>query len=478
MALIGGCCFLPVEGQEGPLSRSYYPEYLRDDLAVIRQSLEQAHPDPYRYATRPEVDALFSAVGEGITGPLTAEGFMAAVMPVFRAVGDATTELGPPAAVADAYEHTEPLIPFNVAVIDGRLYLDQELKGFRSLPSGCELLAINDRPAAEVLSQMRTGLVTDGRDTTLADRRIERDFPVLYRRFVGGGERFTVTYRTVDGTTDAKDVFALTKDQMRQTAQPRGHNLAPWRLEEIPEARTAWLTLSTLDADELGRRRIVPERFLNQVLEALRKGGETSLVIDVRGAGGQDLGMAEQVFGLIAKKPYRVVKAMSVRSGQAPDSYKYAEPLPEFFASVGSTYLPESQGRRLLRADDPRLQPVLPLEKAFQGKVYVAANGATTGAGAAFVMMANRSGRARTVGEEIGSNAESFCGGARLTVTLPNTGCILQVPMTRYVPDGVATGPTDRGEMPASPVPQRAEDLAKGKDSVRGALLYLIGEMP
>ena len=110
-------------------------------------------------------------------------------------------------------------------------------------------------------------------------------------------------------------------------------------------------------------------------------------------------------------------------------------------------------------------------------KLYVVCDGLTTGAGAAFVMLANRSGRARTVGEETGSNASSFCSGEVLEVTLPRSGCILHVPLKRYVPEGTPDGPMDRGEMPKYKVPQRPEDLPQGTDSVREALVHLITEM-
>ena len=370
-----------------------------------------------------------------------------------------------------------PFLPIQVPVIGNRLYLDAELKGFRSLPSGCELVQINGVPAAQVLGQLRNSLVADGADTTLIDRRVEQDFPVFYRRFIGPSDRFKIAYRTADGTTGEREVIAMTKDEMRQTYVPKGYALEPWRLEEMPGLNTAWLTLATMDPKELELRKVHPERFLKGVLEALRKSRATTLVVDVRGADGPDLGMAEQVFSLIALKPFRVVRSMSIRCGEVPDSFRYAEPAPDFFASVGATYLPGSNGRRELRPSDQRLLPVLPLAGAFQGKVYVIANGSTTGAAAAFVMLANRSHRARTVGEEVGSNAASFSGGRILTVTLPKTGCILRVPLIRYVPDGVPDGPSDQGERPASAVGRLPQDVAQGRDTIREALLQLIGEM-
>lgn len=463
--------------QGDPLARTTRPEELREDLEIIRQTVEQAHPDPYRYHPRSEMEVMFNQVSAALDEPMSAEMFMAEVMPVLRAIGDAGTRLAPPADLMALYEHTAPLIPISVAVIGDKLYLDEELKGFRSLPAACEILRINQHDAAEIMAKLRGGLVPEGADTTLLDRRIEADFPLMYRRHVEAADRFTVEYRKTDGSLGSAEIMALTKDEMRRTFRFKGIDLQPWRLEEMPASRSAWLTLATFDLKELERNKVNPDRFLGSVMNALRKSETTTLVIDVRGAHGDDLGVAEQVFGLIAQKPFRVVRSVSIRNGRVPDSYRYAKPEPEFFAAVGGAYAEEVNGRRELRPDDPRLLPLQPLAKAFAGKVYVVCDGATTGAAAAFAMMAKRTGRARTVGEELGSNAWSFCGGRALEITLPHTGCLLRVPLMRYVPEGNASGAQDRGERPSYQVPKRAADLARGKDTVREALLNLIEEL-
>src|SRR5690606_15429526 len=137
-----------VAAQEDPLTKVYSPEELREDLAVIKQTVEQAHPDPYRYTTKVELDLLFEAIGRSITVPITSEAFIATVRPALRLIGDAGTVLLPPKAVQQVYDHNEPMMPITVAVIGDRLYLNEELKGFRSLPTACELLSINGRTAA------------------------------------------------------------------------------------------------------------------------------------------------------------------------------------------------------------------------------------------------------------------------------------------------------------------------------------------
>lgn len=476
-AVAAGLAWSAAVAQPDPTGRSVAPEDLRMDLGIIRSTLEQAHPDPYRYPGKAGLDTLFATIHASLSTPLTSEEFIRAAMPVFRAVGDAATRLTPPAEVERAYEHSEPLIPFTVAVIEGRLYLDQELKGFRSLPTGCELLRINGRGSAEILALLRSGVVPEGEDTTLLDRTIEQDFPVMYRRFVESAERFKVEYRAGDGTVREQQVIGLTKDEMRSSLRRPGIDLQPWRMEDLRDLGTAWLTLSTMDRQELGRSRIVPERFLGQVQEALERGEVRTLVIDLRGSHGGDPAQANQVFALIAQKPFRSVSSMYIRSGEVPDSYRYATPAPEFFASVNGMYMPALNGRRVLQATDPRLRLEPPREKAFQGKVYVVCDGGTRDAAALLVMLANRTGRARTVGEETGSNAAGYCGGNGLAVTLPGTGCVLQVPLTCYVPEGIPAGPVERGELPVYRVPRQAADLALGRDTVREALLNLIAEL-
>ena len=117
------------------------------------------------------------------------------------------------------------------------------------------------------------------------------------------------------------------------------------------------------------------------------------------------------------------------------------------------------------------------MPKAFGGKVYVVCDGATRDAAAAFVMLAKRQGRARIVGEEVGTNASSFTGGRELVVTLPNSNVRLCIPLVRYLPDGAPAGPMDHGEQPHYAVQPVAGGIAKGRDTVRTSLLVTIREL-
>ena len=74
--------FLGLTAQDDPQAKVNYPEDLREDFSIIRQTFEQAHPDPYRYLSKAELDRLFDAVAASFTGPLTGEGYIAATLPL------------------------------------------------------------------------------------------------------------------------------------------------------------------------------------------------------------------------------------------------------------------------------------------------------------------------------------------------------------------------------------------------------------
>jgi len=253
--------------------------------------------------------------------------------------------------------------------------------------------------------------------------------------------------------------------------------LLPWGSTLDPEAGVMWLSMRTMDADSLGLASQRPDRFLASILAEAQKNKVRTMIIDVRGAGGRELAMAELVFSAIAKTPFRVLDDLYVRS-IAPPQQRPNLVIPEaHYASADARFLRASQGTYRLPETDSRLTEHDPMERAFTGKVYVVCDGYTRDAAAAFVMMARRTRRARIIGEEVGSNAFGFTGGPEWLLTAPASGMRYHIPLLKYVPAGRGEGPLDRGEQPNHPAYQTSGALAKGKDSVRSSLLEMIREL-
>lgn len=461
----------------GSAQATVYPEKLRADVDVLRGVIHRAHPDPYRYITNGELDALFDAVRDSIAEPMSSEAFMERLIPVLARIGDSRLRVELDPSVLEARLAQATLPPFEVRVLEEGLFIAQELKGFRSFAPGSRIESINGIGAARILRDLGAWVVCDGTSTACRATGIEDRFHELFLITYGHAPKYLVEAMAPDGSRKEEVVAGLRLEEMERARKPSGVALHPWRSTWDPESGTLWLSLTTMEPSALEASGQKPKAFLDAMLKELRDSEAHALVIDVRGAGGTELGVAETLFAAIAREPFRVLQGITVRAGQLHALPGLAVLPDDYLASLDRNYLPVRNGVHELRPDDPRLMPVHPARQAFTGKVYVVCDGGTRDAAAAFAMLAKRSKRARVVGQELGTNAHSFTGGRVVTVVAPNSGVRLTVPLLRYLPEGSSDTPADHGESPHHRASQQPWALAAGRDAVRMALLEMIREL-
>ena len=467
----------PIRAQDGERAL-IYPEQLREDLEVFREAIHAAHPDPYRYVTRAALDRTIDSLSRSITIPMSHEDFVTALWPLMHRLGDPNTLLEDPGFDAEAFRREVRLLPLQVRICREGLVLEDERKGFGSIPPGSLILAIDERPAVEVLDRLRAGIVAKGCGAGYADRMIEARFPELFDRHLGRADHHEIRYRTPEGDERTTRIGPLTLEEMDRSQWPAGDAvLAPWHYVHHADLSTTWVRLATFEQDRLREANVRPDRFLDELTAHLRDREVEVLVIDVRGASGRELHMAEEVYARFADAPFRVVQGMSVRSMAPPKGFVKSADSDAYYASVNAQYLPDRNDVYLLRPDDPRLEPMDPVRKAFTGKVYLVQDGGTLEAGAALSILAARQGLAKLVGEATGTNALAFCGGRTLDVKAPASGLVLRMPLVRYLWDGAPRGEVDDGEPPHHPAEQEASAVARGRDTVRDNLLALIREL-
>lgn len=459
------------------LGAPHYPERLRADLELLRTAIQEAHPAPYRYLTREEFDSAFDALSDSLYTPLSSQGFLARLLPVLQRIGDANLDVQLDAATEQRLLEQATMLPFRVRLIEGEAYIAEELKGFRTFPPGSRLISVNGLATDRLITGMAAWVVRDGANETLRQRVIEERFAWLFLLAFGCSASYTVEVEAPDGRRIEEAVMGMRMEDIERSRKPDGLPMHPWQSTWDPEAGALYVSMRSLDPEALEASGQKPRAFIDAMLRELRDNRASVLVLDLRGCGGRELGMAELVFSAIAKAPFRVVEGMHVSATQLTSLAGVAEIPVEHLAAVQQDYLPPRNGTAMLHPDDPRLLDVAPHRHAYQGKVHVVCDGATRDAGAAVVMLAKRSGRAHVVGEETGTNAHGFTGGRELLITAPNTGIRLRIPLVRYVPSGVADGEADRGEAPHHQVSPQPWGVAKGRDTVRLALMRMIREL-
>ncbi len=458
-------------------SEHLYPERLHADIELLRSAIHEAHPDPYRYHTRTELDALIDAVRDSIARPLSLVQFDRALRPIFNALGDSHCRATWPREYDAHLRTTALLLPLQIRILQDGVYLESELKGFRSIPVGSRILSINGRSVESILEVLVGTVITDGANRTFAERVVEQEFPQRYYTYIEQTTTFKVVYRAPNKEEGEHVVFALSGTDIARSRKPSGGAILPWAAQWEQENGVMWVTMRTLDMDSLAAAGLRPDKFIQAMLAEVQKNEVRTMVLDLRGAGGRELAMSELVFSAIAKTPFHVLDDMVVRS-IAPPAERASHSIPsDFYASANSRYLPGAHGAYRLPPNDPRLIEHAPMAKAFQGKVYVVCDGMTRDAAAAVVMMARRTRRARVVGEETGSNAFGFTGGSEWVVTAPGSGMRFHVPLLKYAPALRGEGPVDRGEQPNHQAYQMPSALMRGSDSIRASLLEMIREL-
>lgn len=450
-----------------------YPERLREDVEVLREIIHAVHPDPYRYRTKVELDRLIDSVSTSLTVPIDEVDFTNAVRPIFKAIGDSHCYSDLATDLTDRMNKNALLIPIQLRLLPDGIYVESELKGFRSIPPGSRLLSINGRKVEEIMDRLIETVITDGANRSFAERTVEKEFPERYHIYFDRSSSFDVEFLTPSGLRDSKSIFGLTREEINISRKPDG-SLLPWAANWVSEYSTMWVTMNTLDANELALAGQRPERFLDALLTDLQKKNVSTVVLDLRGAGGRELATAELVFGAFAQQPFKLLSDMYARSATPPEIKAERTKPVVLYASNDSDWSNEARGIYRLPVNDPRLAENNPQQKAFRGKIYVVADGLTRDAAAAVVMLMRRTNRAKLVGEELGSNSFAFTGGEERVVRAPNSRILFHIPLLMYVPSGRGEGPKDRGEQPDHQAHQTPVALAKGGDSLKQSLLQMI----
>ncbi|QQR86384.1 MAG: hypothetical protein IPJ76_17635 [Flavobacteriales bacterium] len=459
------------------LDRTFYPEELREDLELLRVTIHEAHADPYRYVPKEAIDQAFARLGGSIRMTMPLRDFIDSVNVLLNMLGDGHTRCALPLDEAQRMARTVPLLPLDLAIEDTLLHVRAERMGFRSVAPGSRIHTINGMPAGAIVRELLPLIVVDGKATAARVRRLEREFAVRFVARYGISTEYKLICENPHGVAEEVTLNALTQEEMA-SATVRQQALLPWRSTWYEERDLMWLELHTLEPADLEAADVRPERFLGDLLKELEKRKVGTLVIDVRGAKGSDLGMAEQVFALVAQHPFKVARRMTVRSVTVPTWYRRAIPLDDFYASVHSTFTMAEAGAFILPETDERMKELPAAHRRFEGRVFVLQDGATRESAAAVGMLVKRHARGKLLGEEGGTNAVSYCGGRELRITAPRTGVRFVVPLIRYTFDGSPSGPSDHGELPDVPVKPSVQALQRGEDSVRNQALEIIGNMP
>jgi hypothetical protein len=460
--------------------------YPGGDIALLRQAYTAMHPGLLRYNSTAEIDARFDRLQRDFDKPgASGAGDLASrylVLSRFLA----TIRCGH--TYANFYNQSDALqkalfsgqdrLPFTFHWIGERMVVTCDPGGL-GLARGTEVLAVEGRPAPQVLAGLMTLARADGSND--AERRrlmsVEgfaryESFDVFYPLMFGGRDRYRLRLRTPDGREQDRTLEAIDLKTRRAQAKPfaAAADAAVWTLDWRGE--TAVLTMPTwgLYDSKWDWKAWLAARF-----EEIDRRGASRLIIDVRGnEGGLDCGDA--VIARLIDAPLPPEQTLRlVRYRRAPDPlWPYLDTWDPSFKDWGEAAKPyDDRFFRLdQKEDDGRVVgEIRPEGPRFHGKVAVLIGAQNSSATFQFADRIRKNRLGVLIGEETGGNRRGINGGAFFFLRLPESGLEADLPVIGAFP---TTPQPDAGLLPDISAPLTAEAIAAGRDPAMEAALKML----
>lgn len=177
-----------VKKQNQVLREKHSPMALQKDLALVKQSLEEAHPGLYWYVSKPTLDFKFDSLKNSLTDSLTSIKFYRKLAPIVAAVKCGHTRLVYPGitltkAQKDSVKKAgqNGFMQLNFFVDGDKVYIkSKKTKDLESLKNGDAIDSINGVAIAEILKTQKSLFSSDGENQTFQDEILNGAFANYY----------------------------------------------------------------------------------------------------------------------------------------------------------------------------------------------------------------------------------------------------------------------------------------------------------
>ena len=453
---------------------TFTPGELRRDLQVLREALQEGDPGLYRYTPKNELDRAFDRAATELDRSMTALEFYRVLAPVAALIKCGHASLRPSRAIQQRVA-AEPLIPFETAVLGGKVYVARDLSDGGQL-AGAEILSINDVPIDRILASMLAVAHGDGDSPTAGPYQRSHDRGFARNLYLIAGLQSPFRLRFAQGGKTAEtSLSGMTLNSMREVENGRYPRTpepgnATWRL--LDGGSTGVLRIARFDGD--AEDGVPLSAFFERVFTELREKNVPKLILDVRDNGGGEDQLGRKLYAYFADQPFRYYRDLTVNKLNFR-FFKYV-PGPEPLTAKDREMVKLGADRKYHVVGHPNWGIQQPATPHFNGKAVVLMNGGCFSTTCEFLATLHNHGGAAFVGEETAGGYYGDSSGAEAALTLPNSKLIMPVPLVGYdlAIDGDSQGA--HGIRPGYPVEYSIEDILAGRDRAMETAVRLMRE--
>jgi C-terminal processing protease CtpA/Prc len=430
-------------------------EQARRDADILVKTMRALHPALDKYRGQADVDASFARFQQrGGDARTSAEMYLAAteLAASVRCGHTWTNVLNQQGAIKQRLLDAADKLPLTMTLVEGRwLVLASAAPG---VSAGDEVVAIDGRPAAQVVASMLPYLRADGSSDGKRLRQLGHDrpdysmmdivFPLLSPPS-GGTYRLEVRRGAAPART--VDVKATTLAARAASLQAQGKQAPSEEWSLRIDGNRAVMTLPTFS---LYRSKFDWRQFFAASFERLHRERIAHLIIDIRDNEGGDGAIGLELLSYLVKAPVTYVSDQSATTYERVP-YQLARYLDtwdfSFFDRTGMvdkiTDGPQA-GRLSFRPNAAKARTIAPRAERFAGTAWMLVGAENSSAAFALAQLVKQTGAATLVGQPTGGNQRGLNGGQIAWVTLPNSGVAVDIPLlaARYLastPDASVT---------------------------------------
>jgi hypothetical protein len=447
------------------MQKTIEPDSLVADFRLARQALQEGHSGIYRYTAKEELDRLFDHAEKSLTRPMNAIEFYRILAPVVAAIKCGHTGVGVPQEMQKAYSTKTLLLPLQIHVLKGKLYIRRDLSDGAEPLAGREIRAINGVSAAKILETMLAATSGDGDSQTCRIARINgwvmaRRLPAL----IGLHSPYEVTVwdakqnRELQVHLEGKEMPRLQQAARVKFPQDEGEKTAgEFALKD--DGKIAVMKINGFGGFvDTARKKSLTE-FYRESFVAMNARGTKSLILDLRNNGGGEDELGKLLLSYLVDEPFKYYDDLVINAREFAFQ-KYTgdtAPLPADLLEVQ----PDGKYRMVKHPNWGMQQPSKP---TFRGKVLILINGGSFSTTSEFLSQVHFHKRATFIGEESAGGYYGNTSGPSLRLTLPHTKVQMGVPLMTYYMAVSGYQAKAHGVFPDWPIEYTIDELLEGKD--------------
>lgn len=286
----------------------FFKSDVLEDLAFLRQSLEEAHFDLYAYTPKSEFDANY----ENIKKEINKDSFsLLEAISIFQKViskaKNGHTEIGFPGKPYGVYANTGgTLFPLEIAFEDGKSLIRKNWSNNDSIKIGAEILNINSVSMTNILSEIYPLISAERRYFKNAKLELY-SFPRYYWQVYGKEDSFNVEVKS-DGVAKTYVVDAV--DLIEGYEMKRSELINSERKLKFI-GTSAYLNPGGFGGDEATYQKFIDSAFIK-----IKERKSTNLIVDLRNNPGGDDSFSNYLVSYFADKPFKWNSSFKLKTSE------------------------------------------------------------------------------------------------------------------------------------------------------------------